>query len=266
MHSAAAPMADEQRIPRLVTRLGSRPLRLDARRGLPALADRRAHALGAAAPDRRHSARRGGPLSRALAVRRHRHRERLRSARAAKRVRPRSDACESAGDGPRARGFEAGIDLTRDEQRRILEFEASLDRPYHALLGVDRDADAKAIKRAYFALSQGVPPRPPLPARARRLRAAPRPDLQEDRRGLRAALGSGDPRRDRALAWPGAAAGRSGGRVRDGARRAAAAGRLRRRRCRRSAPPSSACAGTSASRRRCWPSGASRPSSSTRRR
>jgi len=54
--------------------------------------------------------------------------------------------------------FEDGIDLTREEQRRILEFEASLDRPYHALLGVDRDADSKAIKRAYFALSKEFHP------------------------------------------------------------------------------------------------------------
>jgi len=72
---------------------------------------------------------------------------------------PRSDACESADDeADAAGGFEAGVDLTREEQRRILEFEASLDRPYHALLGVDRDADAKAIKRGYFALSKEFHP------------------------------------------------------------------------------------------------------------
>jgi curved DNA-binding protein CbpA len=55
-------------------------------------------------------------------------------------------------------GFETGIGLTRKEQRRILEFEASLDRSYHALLGVDRNADSKAIKRAYFALSKEFHP------------------------------------------------------------------------------------------------------------
>jgi curved DNA-binding protein CbpA len=59
---------------------------------------------------------------------------------------------------PAASGIEEGIDLTPDEQRRILEFESSLDRPYHSLLGVDRDADAKAIKRAYFALSREFHP------------------------------------------------------------------------------------------------------------
>jgi tetratricopeptide (TPR) repeat protein len=54
--------------------------------------------------------------------------------------------------------LEPGIDLTAEQQRRILEFEAELDRPYHSLLGVDRDADAKAIKRAYFALSKEFHP------------------------------------------------------------------------------------------------------------
>jgi curved DNA-binding protein CbpA len=73
--------------------------------------------------------------------------------------RRRSGASEPAGDEADAlAGFEAEVDLTREEQRRILEFEASLDRPYHALLGVDRDADAKAIKRAYFALSKEFHP------------------------------------------------------------------------------------------------------------
>jgi curved DNA-binding protein CbpA len=55
-------------------------------------------------------------------------------------------------------GFEVGIDLTRRQQRRILEFEESLDRPYHALLGVAPDADIRAIKRAYFELSKEFHP------------------------------------------------------------------------------------------------------------
>jgi tetratricopeptide (TPR) repeat protein len=72
---------------------------------------------------------------------------------------PGSDASGSAnGEARGLEGFEEGIDLTRDEQQRILEFEASLDRPYHSLLGVDRDADAKAIKRAYFGLSKEFHP------------------------------------------------------------------------------------------------------------
>jgi len=60
--------------------------------------------------------------------------------------------------GKAGRELEPDIDLSPEQQRRILEFEASLDRSYHALLGVDRDADAKAIKRAYFALSKEFHP------------------------------------------------------------------------------------------------------------
>jgi len=63
---------------------------------------------------------------------------------------------ESTGDG--ADGYEAGTDLSREEQQRILEFEASLGRSYHALLGVDLNADTRAIKRAYFKLSREFHP------------------------------------------------------------------------------------------------------------
>ena len=50
------------------------------------------------------------------------------------------------------------LDLPVDLQRRILELEANLEQPYHALLGVDRNADARAIKRAYFELSRQFHP------------------------------------------------------------------------------------------------------------
>ncbi len=50
--------------------------------------------------------------------------------------------------------IESGIDLPEELQRQILRYEASLDRPYHDLLGITRDADAKAVKRAYFGLSK----------------------------------------------------------------------------------------------------------------
>ena len=53
---------------------------------------------------------------------------------------------------------EEGIDLTPEEQRRILEFERGLDRPYHELLGVERNSDAKDVKRAYFLLSKAFHP------------------------------------------------------------------------------------------------------------
>jgi tetratricopeptide (TPR) repeat protein len=50
------------------------------------------------------------------------------------------------------------LDLSVELQRRILEFEANLEQPYHALLGVDRSADSRAIKRAYFELSRQFHP------------------------------------------------------------------------------------------------------------
>jgi curved DNA-binding protein CbpA len=50
------------------------------------------------------------------------------------------------------------LDLSVDLQRRILDLEANLEQPYHALLGVDRNADARAIKRAYFDLSRQFHP------------------------------------------------------------------------------------------------------------
>jgi curved DNA-binding protein CbpA len=61
-------------------------------------------------------------------------------------------------DEPEFCGFESGTDLSEDEQRRIREFEGRLDRPYHEILSVDRSADTKAIKRAYFALSREFHP------------------------------------------------------------------------------------------------------------
>jgi len=63
---------------------------------------------------------------------------------------------------PGAGSLEAEIDPTLDLpveiQRRILEFETGLERPYHELLGVVADADLKAIKKAYFALSKQFHP------------------------------------------------------------------------------------------------------------
>lgn len=50
------------------------------------------------------------------------------------------------------------LDIDCDVQRRILEFELSLARPYHELLGVPVGADAKVVKRAYFKLSKEFHP------------------------------------------------------------------------------------------------------------
>lgn len=54
--------------------------------------------------------------------------------------------------------LDESLDLDLDTQRRILAFEAGLDRSYYVLLGVARDADRKAIKRAYFTLSKEFHP------------------------------------------------------------------------------------------------------------
>lgn len=54
--------------------------------------------------------------------------------------------------------LDASLDIDCDVQRRILEFELSLSRPYHELLGVPVGADAKVVKRAYFKLSKEFHP------------------------------------------------------------------------------------------------------------
>jgi curved DNA-binding protein CbpA len=53
---------------------------------------------------------------------------------------------------------DASLALEPEQQLRILRFEASLDRPYHEVLGVARDADVRVIKRAYFRLSREFHP------------------------------------------------------------------------------------------------------------
>jgi len=50
--------------------------------------------------------------------------------------------------------IDSSLDITPELQAQILEFEASVDKPYFELLDVPRDADAKQIKRAYFSLSK----------------------------------------------------------------------------------------------------------------
>jgi curved DNA-binding protein CbpA len=46
------------------------------------------------------------------------------------------------------------LEISLELQRQVLEFETGLDRPYHVILGIPPDADAKAVKKAYFALSR----------------------------------------------------------------------------------------------------------------
>jgi curved DNA-binding protein CbpA len=54
--------------------------------------------------------------------------------------------------------IDPSLDLPVESQRKVLEFETGLDRPYHELLGVAVDADVKAIKKAYFKLSKQFHP------------------------------------------------------------------------------------------------------------
>ena len=57
-----------------------------------------------------------------------------------------------------ALGLDPRLDLSLELQRRVLDFEAHLERPYHELLGVAADADPRTIKRAFFALSKQFHP------------------------------------------------------------------------------------------------------------
>lgn len=54
--------------------------------------------------------------------------------------------------------LDEALDIGLDAQRRILEYEASLGRPYHELLGVPMGCEPKLVKRAYFKLSKEFHP------------------------------------------------------------------------------------------------------------
>ena len=54
--------------------------------------------------------------------------------------------------------IDASLELDVEVQQELLDFAARLSRPYHEILGVPRDADARAIKKAYFALSKRLHP------------------------------------------------------------------------------------------------------------
>jgi len=54
--------------------------------------------------------------------------------------------------------LDGALDIDEEVQRRILEFEASLGRPYHELLGIAAGSDPKVVKRAYFKLSKEFHP------------------------------------------------------------------------------------------------------------
>jgi curved DNA-binding protein CbpA len=69
---------------------------------------------------------------------------------------PRTAAPPAAGH--TALAVDEGLEISPEAQRAIAAFEAGLERPYHEILGVAPDADARAIKRAYFALSKEFHP------------------------------------------------------------------------------------------------------------
>jgi curved DNA-binding protein CbpA len=50
------------------------------------------------------------------------------------------------------------LDLPLEQQRAVLDFEVRLERPYHEILDVPADADARVVKRAYFRLSKEFHP------------------------------------------------------------------------------------------------------------
>jgi curved DNA-binding protein CbpA len=53
---------------------------------------------------------------------------------------------------------DASLEIAVETQHELLAFASRLSRPYHELLGVSRDADGAAIKKAYFALSKKLHP------------------------------------------------------------------------------------------------------------
>ncbi len=67
---------------------------------------------------------------------------------------PEERELESPADESLESRIDPDVDLDPELQQQILDFEASLDRPYTELLGVARDAGAQEIKRAYFSLSK----------------------------------------------------------------------------------------------------------------
>jgi len=54
--------------------------------------------------------------------------------------------------------IDPSLEIAVEVQQRIFEFEAKLARPYHEILGVAADADRKALRKAYFALSKELHP------------------------------------------------------------------------------------------------------------
>jgi curved DNA-binding protein CbpA len=54
--------------------------------------------------------------------------------------------------------IDPSLDLPVEIQRKVLEFDSTLERPYHEILGVAIEADLKTVKKAYFGLSKQFHP------------------------------------------------------------------------------------------------------------
>ena len=273
MQPAAASREREDRIPRLAPGWERSRPRPHARGGLPALADRRRDALDAAARDRRPRPHGSRSLPRALAGRRPRDRGLAGASRAplrpsrSRRLRPLAP--------PRGTTVESQLDpslqIPVEVQRRVLQFEAQSRAavPRAARRGAGRRRESRQAR--LLPALEGVPPRPLLPARDRPLRREARSDLQEDRRGLRAAHPTRRRGRRSSARW--ASARRSAPRPRSRPQRrrprptrSKPAAAPRPARPRPGAVRSSGCTASSASPTRSSPSAADARASSTRRR
>jgi curved DNA-binding protein CbpA len=79
------------------------------------------------------------------------------SARAEAKAAPPATHAPAAAEAPRP-AIDDSLEIAVDVQRELLEFAGRLQRPYHEILGVARDADERAIKKAYFGLSKRLHP------------------------------------------------------------------------------------------------------------
>ena len=73
--------------------------------------------------------------------------------------RPQPPPCAVVSDGKAKPGdIDESLGIPVELQQRILDFEGKLERSYHEILGVNRDAGERVIKRAYFKLSKDFHP------------------------------------------------------------------------------------------------------------
>ena len=121
---------------------------------------------------------------------------------AARRVdsaRRQTQTSSCAGSSRRELCIDAALGLPIDMQERAIQVESLIAGNYHDLLGVGRATPTPRRSSAATSSSPGLPPRSLLRQGRGSLRGPARPHLQADRLGLRAADGSDDPRRARAL-------------------------------------------------------------------